>query len=139
MTLKLKPGIRIFVFDQAIDMRAGFDKLLMIVREKMKAQIVGGDLYLFLGHNRKRLKAICYDGTGVILISKRMERGKFMSISDLEEKEITLEELDWLLRGSTIRRAKFDRLPVDKRTKVPQLLNTLEHGTDRTGIQSGSS
>jgi hypothetical protein len=40
-----------------------------------------------------------------------MERGRFMGLEDLEEKEITVDELDWLLRGSTVRRAKFGTMP----------------------------
>jgi transposase len=111
MSLKLKPDIRVFVFDEYVDLRAGFDKLSMIVREKMRAKVVDGDLYLFLGRDRKKCKAICYDGTGVLLIAKRMERGRLMALSDLEEREITLDELDWLLRGSVVRRPKFGTIP----------------------------
>lgn len=107
MSLKLKPELRVFVYSEYVDLRAGFDKLSMVVREKMSRELADGDLFLFLGNNRKRLKAICYDGTGLLLIAKRMERGRFMRLEDLEEQEITAEELDWLLRGSTIRRAKF--------------------------------
>jgi transposase len=111
MSLKLKPDIRVFVYDEYVDLRAGFDKLSMIVREKMRAKVVDGDLYLFLGRDRKKCKAICYDGTGVLLIAKRMERGRLMALSDLEEREITLDELDWLLRGSVVRRPKFGTIP----------------------------
>lgn len=111
MSVRLKPGIRVFVFGEAVDLRAGFDKLSMLVREKLGAQIIDGDLFLFLGRNRKKLKAICYDGTGLLLIAKRMERGRFMRLDELEHSEITVEELDWLLRGSVIRRAKFGEHP----------------------------
>lgn len=117
MSLRLKEGLRVFVFSEYVDLRGGFDKLSMLVRERMNAELVDGDLFLFLGNNRKRLKAICYDGTGLLLLAKRMERGRFMRLEELEEKEITVDELDWLLRGSTIRRAKFGVIP---ETPVPQ-------------------
>lgn len=61
MSFRLKPGHRVFVFSEYIDMRAGFDKLSMLVREKMNANLVDGDLYLFLGRDRRKCKAICYD------------------------------------------------------------------------------
>jgi transposase len=61
----LKSDLRVFVYNEYVDLRAGFDKLSMFVREKMNAVLVDGDLFLFLGNNRKRLKAICYDGTGL--------------------------------------------------------------------------
>lgn len=118
----LKPDLRIFVYTEYVDLRAGFDKLSMYVREKMNAVLVDGDLFLFLGNNRKRLKAICYDGTGLLLISKRMERGRFMCLVDLEEKEITVEELDLILRGSIVRRAKFGILPVDNIAASPAMM-----------------
>jgi transposase len=98
MSLPLKENLRVFVLDEYVDLRAGFDKLSQLVREKMNAQLVDGDLFLFLGNNRKRLKALCYDGTGLLLIAKRLERGRFMRLEELEEKEITVDELDWLLR-----------------------------------------
>ena len=44
-----------------------------------------------------------------------------MRLEELEEWEITVEELDWLLRGSTIRRAKFGAIP---ETIVPQVSST---------------
>ena len=123
MSLSLKSDLRVFVYNEYVDLRAGFDKLSMLVREKMNAMLVDGDLFLFLGNNRKRLKAICYDGTGLLLISKRIERGRFMCLEDLEEKEITVEELDLILRGSIVRRAKFGVLPVDNIALPPAMLN----------------
>jgi len=111
MSLRLKPGFRVFVFEEFVDLRAGFVKLSYLVRSKLEKELVDGDIFLFLGKNRKKLKAICYDGTGLLLIAKRMERGRFMALEDLEDREITTEELDYLMRGSTIRRAKFGDIP----------------------------
>jgi hypothetical protein len=54
---------------------------------------------------------LCFDGTGLLLIAKRMERGRFMRLEELEENEITTDELDWLLRGAVVRRAKFGSVP----------------------------
>jgi len=116
MSLRLKPGLRVFVHREYVDLRAGFDKLSMVVREKMGAQIIDGDFFVFLGKHRKKLKALCYDGTGLLLIAKRMERGRFMALEELESAEITVDELDWLLRGSTIRRAAFGTLPKTRAT-----------------------
>lgn len=107
MSLRLRPGHKIYVFREYVDMRAGFDRLSMYVRDKMKARLVDGDLFLFLGKNRKRLKGLCYDGTGLVMIAKRIEHGKFMSIIDLEFSEITVDELDWLMRGSVVKRNRF--------------------------------
>lgn len=114
MSLKFKPEIRVFVYESAIDLRAGFDRLSGIVREKMGFKLVDGDLFVFFGKDRRKVKMICYDGTGVVLINKRLERGKFMNLSDLEHREITTEELDQLLRGGVVRRAIFGKMPLTK-------------------------
>lgn len=96
-----------FVYSEQIDFRAGFDKLSMLVREKMKMALVEGDLFLFLGKNRRRLKALCYDGTGLLLLSKRLERGRFMSVADFEEYELSVEELNYVLSGGIVRKKYF--------------------------------
>jgi transposase len=77
---------------------------------------VDGDLFVFFGRNRRKVKMICYDGTGVVLINKRLERGRFMNLIDLEHREITVEELDCLLRGGVVRRPIFGQIPL---TKLP--------------------
>ena len=107
MSVSLRAGHRIFVFSEYIDLRAGFDRLSMIVRERMKANILEGDLFIFLGNNRRKCKAICYDGSGVLLINKRLEHGHFMRLSDLDGSEITAAEFEILFHGSVIRRTKF--------------------------------
>jgi transposase len=111
MSLKFKPSMRVFVFSEHVDLRAGFDRLQFFVENRMGRKVIDGDLFLFFGKSKKKMKAICYDGTGLLLIAKRMERGRFMNLSELEEKEITTEELDSLLRGGIIRRPVFGRMP----------------------------
>ena len=125
-----------FIFNEYVDMRSGFNRLSMVVREKMKRNLLEGDLFLFLGKNRKRLKALCFDGTGLLLISKRLERGSFMSLSLIEEFEITEDELDQLLSGSLIRRRKFGEaaLTLGRENRSLDL-----HETDRAGNEHRSS
>lgn len=133
MSLKLRPGHRVFVFQEAIDMRAGFDRLSMLIRERLKAKLLDGDLFLFLGKNRKRLKGLCYDGTGLLMIAKRLEQGRFMRPEDLEFHELTVEELDWLLRGSVVKRAKFGEEALTKNSS-PFI---VEGANDSFGARAG--
>ena len=119
MSLKFKSHIRVFVFSEVVDLRAGFDRLTSIVETRMKQKLIDGDLFLFMGRSRTKLKMICYDGTGVLLIAKRIERGKFMSLYDLEHREITTDELDQLLRGSIVRRPVFGNLASRSLTDLP--------------------
>lgn len=135
MSFRLRPGHRVFVFTEAIDFRAGFDKLSMLVREKMKKDLVEGDLFLFLGKNRRRLKAICYDGTGLMLLSKRLERGKFMGISEFEDFELSVEELNYVLAGGVVRRKFFGREALQKSAE-PLFSNENGAGRDRNKYRS---
>lgn len=121
MSLRFREGHRVFVFSEYTDMRCGFCKLGFYVREKMGADLLDGDLFLFIGKTRKLLKAICYDGTGLLLFAKRLERGKFMKIEDLDDKAITAEELDLLLRGSQIRRQKFGSEALTNKASVSSM------------------
>jgi len=112
VSIRFKEGLRVFVFSERIDLRSGFDRLTSCVNEKMGQRLVDGDLFLFFGRSRKKLKMICYDGTGVVLINKRLERGQFMNLFDLEEKEITLSELEILFHGGVVRRPMFGKIPL---------------------------
>ena len=55
-------GLRILIYQEAIDMRCRFDRLSFFIREKMKSQIDAGHVYLFLGKNRKRLRPFILTG-----------------------------------------------------------------------------
>jgi transposase len=103
-------GLRVFIYQDSIDMRCGFEKLLYFVREKMRSEINQGHLYLFFGKNRRRLKALFYDGTGLVLIAKRIERGRFMAKCELQDIiEITHQELKQIFNGGLLIRPKVDR------------------------------
>ena len=131
MSLKFKSHLRVFVFSESIDLRAGFDKLTFLIHDRMRMKLIDGDLFLFMRKNRTKLKMICYDGTGVLLINKRLERGKFMSLYDLEHREITVDELDLLLRGSIVRRAFFGSMTRGSElTANTPTANLPSHGAD---------
>ena len=104
MNLMGKAGLRVFVYGEAIDMRAGFSKLHALVIEKMKANLFEGNLFVFLGKNPRRVKVLLFDGSGLRLMVKRLDRGTFMKVSDLFEiPEITEDELERLLDGVNLR------------------------------------
>lgn len=97
-------GIRVFVYGEEVDMRCGFERLSYYIRERMRGDLLAGHVYLFLGRNRRRVKAIVFDGTGLVLVHKRLEIGRFMSVSDLgEAREITAGELALILDGANIK------------------------------------
>jgi transposase len=110
-----RKGLRVFVYHSEIDMRAGFEKLHSFCVHHLRANMDQGHIYLFFGKNRRRIKILVYDGSGLVLIAKRIERGRFMSLTELLGRgEITQEELKLIVHGSVVRRPQVDRsmLPI---------------------------
>ena len=69
-----------------------------------------GHVYLFFGKNRRRIKILVYDGSGLVLIAKRIESGSFMAHRELMGRaEITQQELGLIVHGSVIRKPVVDR------------------------------
>jgi transposase len=105
-----RSGLRVFVYSGEIDMRCGFERLHSICVHQMGAVMDQGHVYIFFGHNRRRLKLLFYDGTGLVLVNKRMERGRFMSLFELSGRgEIKLSELKQIFHGSVIKSPILDR------------------------------
>jgi len=105
-----RKGLRVFIYRESIDMRCGFERLHSLCVHQMQAKMDQGHLYLFFGKNRRRLKALYYDGSGLVLIAKRIERGGFMAHRELDGiNEISQEELKLIFHGSILRRPRVDR------------------------------
>lgn len=105
-----RTGLRVFVYKSEIDMRCGFERLHSYCVHQMGAIMDQGHVYLFFGKNRKRIKVLFYDGTGLVLITKRIERGRFMGLVDLMDRcEIKLSELKQIFHGSVIKSPIVDR------------------------------
>lgn len=65
-------SVRVFVYGSPADMRRGFDGLYDLVRERLKADPLSGDLFLFIASNWKRAEFLLWDGTGLCLYAKRL-------------------------------------------------------------------
>jgi transposase len=74
--IRLGPGARVFAFCAAVDMRKGFECLLSLSQQVCNSAL-SGDLFLFVGKDRRRAKVLYFDGTGLCLYHKRLEQGRF--------------------------------------------------------------
>jgi len=98
-------ALKVFVYSEPADLRNGYDGLWQLVINKIKADPMSGDLYVFLSKNRRRAKVLYWDGTGVCLHCKRIEQGHFSApwkCAKSARLTITLSELGLLLDGSDI-------------------------------------
>jgi transposase len=108
------PATRIYVAAGATDMRKHFDGLYGLVRDHLGCSPESGHVFIFTNARRNRLKLVVYDGSGLWVCSKRLDRGLFRwPDADSTVKKIVLshEELTLLLGGidlkQTSRRAWY--------------------------------
>jgi transposase len=71
------PGVRVLVWSAPVDFRAGMDRLAALVQVTLHLDPFAGDVFVFRSRRPDRLKLLVYDGTGLILITKRLEAGRF--------------------------------------------------------------
>ena len=96
----LPRGLTVFMYGEPVDMRKSFDTLSALVAHEMKRDLLEGDLFLFVGRDRKRAKVLYFDGTGLCLLSKRLEQGQFGAPWKQRRSEMTLSELALFIEGS---------------------------------------
>jgi transposase len=84
-------------------MRKGPNTLSFIVTQHMDLDLLSGALFLFVAKSRKALKAIFFDGNGIVLIHKKLEMGRFMSFDNMKNvTEINSNELALIFNGGQI-------------------------------------
>ncbi len=75
--LSFTGSLKVFVALDPIDLRKGFEGLCGAVAEKLKEEVRSGALFVFTNKRRTRLKVLYFDGTGLWLLTKRLEQGTF--------------------------------------------------------------
>lgn len=99
-------GVEVFVGLDPIDLRWGFDRLRGLVTERLGRDARSSALFVFFGKRRDALKVLFFDGTGLCLFYKRLDRGTFRVPKAREEGtaavEIDERVLDELLDGIDI-------------------------------------
>ena len=70
-------GVEVFVGLEPIDLRWGFERLSGLVADKLGRSARSGALFVFFGKRRAALKVLFWDGSGLCLFYKRLDRGTF--------------------------------------------------------------
>ena len=76
--ISLAPGTKVFLACRPIDLRAGFNGLAAKVQQVIGQNPFDGSLFIFRGKRGDYFKAIYWDGTGLWLLAKRLEKGRFV-------------------------------------------------------------
>jgi len=96
------PATRIYLAAGATDMRKGFEGLYGLVRDRLQLEPLSGHIFLFSNAHRNRLKLLFWDGSGLWVCAKRLEKGRFRwPQAEAGQSKVVLsqEELALLLGG----------------------------------------
>jgi transposase len=97
-------AVRVFAFPAPADLRNGYNGLFGLVQNTLKADPMCGDLFLFVNESRKLCKVLVWDGTGLCIFQKRLERGCFAKLwrDDGQVVKLTQSELALFIEGCTL-------------------------------------
>jgi transposase len=101
MMFGLGTATKIYIAVEGVDMRKGFDGLYGLVRDRLGQDPLSGHLFLFANGERTRLKVLMWDGSGLWVCAKRLEKGRFRWPSAQENNCVVMrpEELAMLVNG----------------------------------------
>jgi transposase len=108
----LGAATRIYLAVGATDMRKGFNGLYGLVRDRLQEEPQSGHVFLFCNAPRNRLKLLFWDGSGLWVCAKKLEKGTFRwpEISGEQRKvQLSHEELTLLVGGIDLREAERRR------------------------------
>jgi transposase len=76
--IALAPTTRVYLACRPVDLRKGLDGLAAQVANVLQADPFSGDLFVFRGKRGDYLKLVYWDGSGLCLFAKRLEKGRFV-------------------------------------------------------------
>ena len=93
------------------DMRKGINSLIGVVKEKMGADVKNGDVFIFIGSNRRLMKLLHAEDGGMVMYVKRLEAGRFrVPEYDPESKSYPMEWTDLVVMVEGITEDPASRL-----------------------------
>lgn len=95
-------AIRVFAYPRPTDLRKGYNALYGIVKDELQSDPLSGAYFLFVNARRTSCKVLHWDGTGLCLYCKRLERGRFAKLWRAGRDEVlqlTNSELSLFLEG----------------------------------------
>lgn len=105
--LSFPSTVKVFLATGDTDMRKGFDGLAAAARDTIGHDVLSGYLFVFANRRRTRLKIIFWDGSGLWVCAKRLERGTFAwpapPSAGQRSIDLSARELSLLLEGIDLR------------------------------------
>lgn len=88
---------KIFVCKEPTDMRASYDTLFAKVKGVFNQDPYTGHLFIFINQRRTSIKCLFWDGTGFVLLCKRLQEGLFYKINPLHKGDVILSPAEFAL------------------------------------------
>lgn len=99
----LTHSVKVCLATRPCDLRKSFDTLCTVVREQLREDPLSRKLFVFLNRDADRVKMLYWDGSGLWILMKRLERGRFCRPGALcaggEKLALKPEALEMLLSG----------------------------------------
>jgi transposase len=111
---------KVFICKEPTDMRASYDTLFAKAKGVLKEDPFSGHLFVFINSRRTSIKCLFYDGTGLVLLCKRMEKGTFSRINPMFRGEIVLTAAEFALffEGADFEKRFIDS-PLERKKSFP--------------------
>jgi transposase len=125
MILGTSRAVRVFAYPEPVDLRKGYDGLYGLVKQGLRRDPLSGELFLFCNRRRRGCKVLVWDGTGLCVFQKRLERGRFASLfrEDARPIELTGSELALFIEGCEL---------VGRRTLSPGIVKPIALADQRS-------
>lgn len=78
--ITLPRTVRVWAYGRPTDLRKGYNGLVGLVSTELRSDPMNGDLFLFVNARRTGCKVLLWDGTGLCIFMKRLERGRFADL-----------------------------------------------------------
>ena len=111
---------RVFVCKEPTDMRASYDTLFAKAQTVLNRDPWSGHLFVFMNGRRTSIKCLYYDGTGLVIICKRMEKGLFSRINPYHQGELVMTAAEFAL---FFEGADFEKRFIDSPTELKKIKN----------------
>ena len=125
MILGTTRAVRAFAYPQPTDLRNGYNGLFGLVKTGLARDPLSGELFLFVNKRRDACKVLMWDGTGLCIFQKKLERGRFAKLwrdDDATAVRLTASELALYIEGCDL---------IGRRTLSPAAVVTKPLGADR--------
>jgi transposase len=125
--IALNRRTKIYVCKEPTDMRASYDSLFARAKSVLQKDPFTGHLFLFVNKARTSCKCLYYDGTGLVIISKRLEAGTFSQLNPFYKDEIVLTEAEFGLffEGADLKKRFIDSPRENKKNSTVNHLPTI--------------